>query len=64
MGSNVDILGSVVSFDATYVNMNGEYQIIMRGNSVMETQYYLVFKDDDSYVLDSELFSDEHYIGL
>ena len=60
----VDVIGSEVSFEATYVKMNNELQIIMRGNSVMETQYYLLYKDDDSYVLDSELFSDENNIGL
>lgn len=39
-------------------------KIIMRGNSVMETQYYLLYKDDDSSVSNSQLFSETNYIGL
>lgn len=30
----------------------------------METQYYLLYKDDDGYVLDKDLYKDENYIGL
>lgn len=30
----------------------------------METQYYLLYKEDDVYVMDDELFRDENYIEL
>lgn len=60
----LDIIGNDISFDATYVNMDGDLKIIMRGNSILETQYYLLYKDVDSYVLDSQLFTDDNYVGL
>ena len=43
---------------------DGKKSIIMRGNTVMETQYYLLLKESDSYILDSELFQESNYIGL
>ena len=30
----------------------------------METQYYLLYKEEDVYVMDDELFRDENYIEL
>lgn len=30
----------------------------------METQYYLLYKDDDSSVSSNQLFSEANYIGL
>ena len=60
----VDILGSEISFDATYIKNDNEFTIVMRGNSVMEIQYYLLYRETDAYVLDNELFRDENYIEL
>ena len=60
----LDILGNDVSFEAVYVIEDGKKSIIMRGNTVMETQYYLLLKESDSYILDSELFQESNYIGL
>ena len=60
----VDILGSEISFDVTYIQMDNEFTIVMRGNSVMEIQYYLLYRETDAYVLDNELFCDENYIEL
>ena len=42
--------------------MDGDLKIIMRGNSILETQYYLLYKEGDSYVLDNQLFTDNNYI--
>lgn len=61
---NSYILGNDVSFEAVYVIEDGKKSIIMRGNTVMETQYYLLLKESDSYILDSELFQESNYIGL
>ena len=30
----------------------------------METQYYVLYKDSDSYVMDDEIFRDENYVEL
>ena len=60
----VDILGSEISFDATYIKKDNEFTIVMRGNSVMEIQYYLLYSETAAYVLDNVLFRDENYIEL
>ena len=44
--------------------MNSNKSIIMRGNTAMETQYYLVMRESSTYILDSDLFQDSNYIGL
>lgn len=57
-------MGSTLSFDATLIENGDILQLIIRGNTVMETQYYLVYRETDEFVSDTELFQDENYIGL
>lgn len=60
----VDIVGDVLSFDATSVEMGDSVMLVMRGNTMMETQYYAHFQHTDEEISPSELFVEENYIGL
>ena len=46
------------------MKVNGSKSIIMRGNTAMETQYYLMLRDSSSYILDVDLFQDANHVGL
>lgn len=36
----------------------------MRGNTVMETQYYVEYRNTDDYLPETSLFQDENYVAL
>lgn len=57
-------MGTSLSFDASFIENGGVPQIVMRGNTAMETQYYLLYRATDSFVSPAELFQDENYVGL
>ena len=58
------MIGPSVSVDLAYVNNEGKREIMMRANTIMESQYYLVFKENEESLSPDSFFTDENYIGL
>ena len=44
--------------------MDGEKLLVLRGNTIMETQYYAQFQNTDTSITSDELLVEENYIGL
>ena len=44
--------------------MGVENLLVLRGNTIMETQYYAQFQNTDASVTPDALFVEENYIGL
>ena len=58
------VIGEELSFDATLVDIDDSLTIVMRGNTVMETQYYVEYRNTDDYLPEASLFQDENYVAL
>ena len=61
---SLDVIGEELSFDATLVDIDDSLTIVMRGNTVMETQYYVEYRNTDDYLPEASLFQDENYVAL
>lgn len=46
------------------MDIDDSLTIVMRGNTVMETQYYVEYRNTDDYLPEASLFQDENYVAL